>query len=390
MRVAAFVLIMSMQISAQVLDPKTYSTTGKPTEAMATPDGQYVLVTVDTGGSSGIDVFHLEGDKLKRTAFQALGNDGAQGILLLPGTRTLAVGLSNQGVAFLPLDEALTGKAKVNVLPQGDRSGTGYLAATPDGQFLFAANEYGDGGNTSVIALHKDAQGQLHPETIGHIPTTRTTPGVTLSPDGTRLFAVGEVEPPNVGDRLPGSDNKVLRHDGCVQGQPGRGMPTGALFEMDVTKMSMWKPGVDAPEIRAARAGWTNAGCSPVREAVNADGSLVYVTARGDNKVLVFDIKKLETDPNHAFVRSIDSGGDAPVGLKLFDDGKKLLVANSNRFRGGPGNASVFDVSAEKPVLLQTIKTGEFPRNITASPDGATLYLTIFNGNELMVLRRKK
>jgi len=151
MRVAAFVLIMSMQISAQVLDPKTYSTTGKPTEAMATPDGQYVLVTVDTGGSSGIDVFHLEGDKLKRTAFQALGNDGAQGILLLPGTRTLAVGLSNQGVAFLPLDEALTGKAKVNVLPQGDRSGTGYLAATPDGQFLFAANEYGDGGNTSVI-----------------------------------------------------------------------------------------------------------------------------------------------------------------------------------------------------------------------------------------------
>jgi len=40
-------------------------------------------------------------------------------------------------------------------------------------------------------------------------------------------------------------------------------------------------------------------------------------------------------------------------------------------------------------VLLQTIKTGEFPRNITASADGAMLYMTIFNGNELMVLRGK-
>lgn len=379
-----------MQISAQVLETKTFSTTGKPTEAMSTPDGQYVLVTVDTSGSSGIDVFHLEGDKLKRTVFQPLGNDGAQGILLIPGTRELALGLSNQGVAFLSLDDAIKGNAKVGVIKQGDRSGTGYLAVTPDGQFLFAANEYGDGGNVSVIALHKDAQGELHPETVAHIPVTRTTPGITLSPDGTRLFAVAEMEPPNVGDKLPGSDNKQLRHDGCVQAQSGRGMPNGALFEMNVTRMSGWKPGIEMPEIRAARAGWTNSGCSPVREAVNAGGTLVYVTARGDNKVLVFDIRKLETDPNHAFVRAFDSGGEAPVGLKLFDDSKKLLVANSNRFRGGNGNAAVFDVSGEKPTLLQTIKTGEFPRNISASPDGSTLYLTIFNGNELMVLRCKK
>ena len=77
MRIAALFLILSTQIYAQVLEPKTYSTTGKPTEAMSTPDGQYVLVTVNTGGSSGIDVFHLEGDNLKRTVFQPLGNDGA-------------------------------------------------------------------------------------------------------------------------------------------------------------------------------------------------------------------------------------------------------------------------------------------------------------------------
>ena len=67
-----------------------------------------------------------------------------------------------------------------------------------------------------------------------------------------------------------------------------------------------------------------------------------------------------------------------------------LLVANSNRFAGGPGNATVVDLSdASKPVLRQTIKTGEFPRNIRSSADERTLYLTIFSGDELMVLRAK-
>ena len=78
-------------------------------------------------------------------------------------------------------------------------------------------------------------------------------------------------------------------------------------------------------------------------------------------------------------------------GFFLFNGGKSMLVANSNRFAKGNGNAAVFDLSdPAKPVLRQTIKTGEFPRNISASPDGATLYLTVFSGDEVMVLRESK
>ena len=134
----AGVLLAAVGASAQVLESKTFKTSGHPTEALATPDGQYVLVTV-TGagfsGSSGIEVFHWAdgGGKLERVALQPLGSEGAQGIVLIPHTQTLAVGLSNAGVAFLPLDDTLRGKAKPQVLPQGDRSGSGYLAATPDG-----------------------------------------------------------------------------------------------------------------------------------------------------------------------------------------------------------------------------------------------------------------
>jgi DNA-binding beta-propeller fold protein YncE len=390
--------VVSMGTAAvgQMLEAKMFGTVGHPTEAMETPNGQYVLVTVDmgmgAGRSSGIEVLRWEGEKLKKVAVQDLGRENAQGIVLIPGTQTLAVGMSNAGVAFMPLADALTGKAKVQVLGQGEGSGSGYLAVTPDGQFLFVANEYGDGGNVGVIALHRDEQGMVHPETVAHIPTPRATPGVAISADGTRVYAVGEVVPPAVAERLAGHGVAELERSGCVQGGGDQGRPNGAMFVIDVAKAEELAVGVSPREAqRAAVTAMVDAGCSPVREVVGADGGLVYVTARGDDRVLVFDAKKLESDPAGAFVRAIPSGGEAPVGLRLFDGGKALLVANSNRFAGGAGNATVIDLSdADKPVLRQTIKTGEFPRNIAASADGKTLYLTVFSGDELMVLRGRR
>jgi len=390
MAVAALFVVAGA--SAQVLESKTYKTSGHPTEALATPDGKYVLVTVNDAGSSGVEVFQWAdgGKKLERVAWQPLSSEGAQGIVLIPHTQTLAVGLSNAGVAFLPLDETLRGTAKAQVLAQGDRSGSGYLAVTPDGEFLFVANEYGDGGNVGVIALHRDGAGKVHPETLAHIPTPRATPGITVSPDGSRVYAVGEVIRAEAAARLAGHGVAELERSGCVQARADRAMANGALFVIDTAKAETLTAAMTPKETRQVVRRIVDAGCSPVRETVSADGGAVYVTARGDNKVLVFDAKLLESDAEHAFLRAIPSGGEAPVGLKLFDGGKRLLVANSNRFAGGPGNAAVFDLpDASGPVLRQTIKTGEFPRNITASADGATLYLTIFSGDELMVLREK-
>jgi DNA-binding beta-propeller fold protein YncE len=401
MRAAWVAFLLCVSASAQVLESRTYATSGHPTEAIATPDGKYVLVTVDRQGASGIDVFEVEPGKLKKIAFQSLGSQNAQGILLIPHSTTLAVGLSNAGVAFLPLDETLRGKAKPGVLPQGERSGTGYLAVTPDGQYLFAANEYGAGGNVGVIALHRDQAGAIHPEAITQIPTPNTTPGVTISPDGSRLYAVGEVIRPEVAARLPGRGVKTLERDGCVQADPGRSRPNGVLYAIDVSQARALTRDASPDQVRRVVVARVDAGCSPVREAVTADGRTVYVTARGDNRILAFDTAALEgahraarfnpddtaADAEPPLSAAFDSGGAAPAGLKLFAGDKYLLVADSNRFAGGPGNASVFDLTdPARPVLRQTIHTGAFPRNITASPDGATLYLTIFSGDELMVL----
>lgn len=385
---AAFLTVSSA--SAQTLDVRSYGTSGHPTEAYATSDGQYVLVTVDRGkDSSGIDIFHADGDKLKRIAFQPLGTEGAQGILLIPHTHILAVGLSNAGVAFLPLDDAIMGKAKPQVLSQGENSGSGYLAVTPEGTFLFVANEYGEHGNIGVIALHPGSDGQVHPQMVARIPTPNTTPGITISPDGSRVYTQGEVVRPEAADRLPGHGIPQLQRSGCLQGRPDRPMPNGVLYAIDVAKATALAAGATPEEAHHAVIAASDSGCSPVRESMSPDGTL-YVTARGDNAVLAFDTRKLETDRQHAFLRSIPSGGEAPVGIRVFAGGKAMLVANSNRFAGGSGNAAVFNLSdPANPVLRQTIKTGSFPRNITTSADGATLYLTVFLGDELLVLRPK-
>ena len=389
----ALLILATSTLFAQTpgLETQTYATTGHPTEAFATPDGQYVLVTVNHATGSGLDVFHVVGAKLERVAFQSLPTDGAQGILLIPHTRMLAVGASNKGVVFLSLDEAIVGKAKPTTLPQGEKSGSGYLAVTPDGQFLFVANEYGDGGNIGVIALHLDAAGMIHPETVAQIPARSTTPGLAISQDGSRLYTEGEVTSPEAAAKLPGHGIKELERSGCTQARPERQMPNGVLYTIDVAAARELTKASTPEQIRHTILGVQDSGCSPVRETVTPDDKTLYVTARGDNRVLVFDTKALEANSDHAFLRAIESGGAAPVGLKLFNSGKALLVANSNRFAGGSGNAAVFDLSdPAAPVLRQTIKTGPFPRNITSSADGATLYLTIFSGDELMVLKSVK
>lgn len=384
-------LCLAASGAAQLLQTKSYDTSGHPTQAIWSPDGQYVLVTVtrDMGGS-GIEIFRDEKGKLKHVAWQPLkGSMSAQGILLIPHTQILAVGVSNAGVAFLPLADTLEGKAKAKVMPQGDKAGSGYLAVTPDGQTLFVANEYGDAGNVGVIALHRDAAGEIHPEALAHLPTRQATPGVTVSPDGSRVYAVGEVISSVAAAALPGHGNKDLERAACRQAIEGPLMPNGVLYVIDEAKAAALAADAPGPAMHAAEPVAVDAGCSPVRIAETADSKTLYVTARGDNQVLVFDAQALEHDPDHAFLRAIPTG-NAPVGLALFDGDRKLLVANSSRFSGGFGEAVVIDLTdPANPKKVQTIRTGEFPRNITVSPDGKSLLMTVYLADQFMVLNMK-
>jgi hypothetical protein len=129
-------------------------------------------------------------------------------------------------------------------------------------------------------------------------------------------------------------------------------------------------------------------GCSPVRIDEAADLSALYVSARGDNMILAFDPHRLETHPDDALLRVLRSGGTAPVGVRLFAADRLLAVADSNRFASGSGTLAILNPSAGgKDPPLQILPEGSFPRNISRSADGQTLYLTNYTSRTLEVIR---
>ena len=295
----AAALAASTTASAQILNVHAFNTSGHPTQAIWTPDGQHVLVTVTRHPiESGIEVFRVDGPKLKRVAWQPLGHDPAQGIVLIPNTGLVAVGLSNAGVIFLSLDAVLQGNADPHALSQGDHPGSSYLAVTPKGDHLFVANETLHGGSVGIIAIRHDPKGHPVPEAVAQLPTPLATAGILLSPDATRLYALDDILAKDLPERLPGNDTPELHHGNCMQDAGSAPNTNGGLFIIDAVKASAPPTDYSPQHERDATIHLVNAGCSPVREVLSSDGRTLYVSARGDDSVLVFDAAALEHDPD--------------------------------------------------------------------------------------------
>jgi DNA-binding beta-propeller fold protein YncE len=132
-------------------------------------------------------------------------------------------------------------------------------------------------------------------------------------------------------------------------------------------------------------------GCSAVRLAISPDGRRIYVTARNSNAVEVFDTTKLVSDPDHSRLGTAPVG-EAPVPVAVIDGGKKVVVGNSNRFAGGnaPQTLSVLDAAKIEQkgtdAGLGTIPSGVFPRELSVSADGHTLFLTNAGSSSIQVI----
>jgi hypothetical protein len=383
------------------VDSADYPTLGNPTSAIETPDGRYVFVSVTNVGSpnnsgpdsaagtrkgvvSGIQVFQDTNGKLTSAGFVPLGSTGANGLAFLRGAKTLVVGAGDAGVAFLDVDDVIHGTAKPVFAAQGKGAGTFDIAATPDGLYVFSANEYGivaeQRGNVGVIAVEPDTNGRVsHPETVAQIPLGNVVPSLTLSADGTRLYVATELVPEKSALQIAGTGNPSLTKNDCVQAKGTPARSNGFITVIDVRRAETSElAGQDAILSRTA------AGCSPVRLVEAADASTIFVSARGDNSVLQFNPALLESDPDHAFQRSIPSGGDATVGLLLFDRDQLLAVANSNRFAKSSGSIAFLSVSRQaEPTLLQTLPAGTFPRNLSLASDGRSIFLTNYTSRSL-------
>lgn len=107
------------------------------------------------------------------------------------------------------------------------------------------------------------------------------------------------------------------------------------------------------------------AGCNPVRVAVSADRTVIWVTARESDSLLAFSAARLHSQPAHALLAAVRVG-NAPVGLALVRNGTRIVVADSNRFRA-PGAASTLAMVsvpaalAGRPALLGYVQAGDSP-----------------------------
>jgi DNA-binding beta-propeller fold protein YncE len=404
----ALIHVSSRAVHGQQLEIKSthYPTLGNPTSAVATRDGRYVFVSVTnvsapnftgsdqaagarTDAVSGIQIFRrASSSRLQSIGFVRTGSTGANGLVLLKGEKTLAVGAGDAGVVFLDVQEMIHGTAKPYVAGQGDGAGTFDVVASADGRFVFSSNEYGvvqdQRGSLGIIAVNPDARGHVtHPQTIGQIPVGDVVPSLALSPDGSRIYIATELVPSKEPPPIAGAGNPILTKNDCVQKKGSPPRVNGFITVIDEERAIKAEDNAILSRVAA--------GCSPVRLVEAADSSVLFVSARGDDRILAFAPVRLESDPEHALLRALSSGGSAPVGMRLFDHDRKLAVANSNRFADENGTIAILDATdhtagpSSSPLKVQA--AGSFPRNIGISRDGRTLYLTNYRSRSLQVMQ---
>ena len=83
----------------------------------------------------------------------------------------------------------------------------------------------------------------------------------------------------------------------------------------------------------------------------------------------------------------MDPGRARPVGVTVADDGKRIVVANSNRFVApeSPSTLSVIVARGPhgKPALTRSVATQGFPRDVTVSPDGNTVITSCYGSGTI-------
>jgi DNA-binding beta-propeller fold protein YncE len=319
---------------------------GHPFSAIPTADGCNLFVSLTDAKTSHLVV--LKRDNGVVTVLHNLAAPGQlTGMALSPDGRFLAAA-NGSGVTLFQTDKLIAGDEK----PMGylnDRSGAGsvYAGFSPDQHLLFVSDE-----NNQAITVY-DFAGLFKgkgSKPVGEIRTGAAPVGLAFSQDGKLLYSTSEV---------------ASSTGACSEGG-GRTHGPGILMVIDVAKAAITPSD--------AVLGRAEAGCSPVRVALSADGAKAYVTARGQNQLLVFDTAKLQAGGT-SLVAQIPVG-TSPVGVAAAKD--KIFVTNSNRF-GGNSNQSISVVDAQNLSAPQTnIPAGGFPRELKFTPDGNALIVTNF------------
>jgi DNA-binding beta-propeller fold protein YncE len=240
------------------------------------------------------------------------------------------------------------------------QAGAVEVAVSPDGAYAFVSLEYRDA--IAVFDLRAAAASHYRRSGfVGLVPLGQGVVGTAVSPDGRWLYATSEF---------------------AVGQNPQASQTHGTLSVIDARR-------AESEPARAVLAS-VAAGCQPVRVAT-AGGANVWVTARGSNALLAFSAADLHDASAQHALRANVHVGEEPVGLALVDNGRRIVVADSDRFQapGAQPTLSVVDPNAAlvgRPALLGSIGTGAFPREMALAPGRGILEVSDYGSNQLQTI----
>jgi len=346
---------------------------GHPFASITTKNGQWLFVSLNAGSpsaSSGIAVLHKNGQQFHLTRVVSLTSAAFGMALTTDDTVLLVADLT--GVTFVSVSQAENGgqNAVLGAVQEIGDPGTIEVTVTRDGRYAFATEEYS--ASVSVIDLQLIRANHFAYGTIaGHIPVDFAPVGMAISPDNRYLYVTSEVSKAVAKQPV---FNPILQQ------------AVGTLSVVDIAKAEN-----DPSHAVIARV---PAGCNPGRVVLSSEGNIAWVTARASNMLLAFNTSRLLTDPRHALLVSLPVGPE-PVGVALLNNDSVIAVANSNRFAQDqtPQTVMLLDTQkalAGKPALLKTFRVGLFPRELSTTPDGQTLFVTNYTSNTLTIINITK
>lgn len=402
----------------------TIQLAGNPFAVKPSADGCWVFASVG-GAKGGIAILKRGNGRIEMARVVPLPS-GPAGIVLTHDGKLL-IAAAGASVVILDVERMIAG-AEVPIAGAFSGSGFGlsiYVNVTSDDRLLFVSQEAAQ--TITVIDLERARRSGYRPDAIiGNIPVGISPIALTFSTDGKWLYTTSEgaapdwnwpkackLEGPQPSQTLIAERKaSVERQIAALQAQQANASDKGKAQlqeRIDFIKATVSDDPASAPlvnpegavvvvDVARARtnpaqsvAGRIPAGCSAVRMAISPDGSRIYVTARNNNAVGVFDTGKLLSDPTHARLGTA-AVGEAPVPVAVIDRGRKVVAGNSNRFAGGnaPSTLTVLDAAKmEQPgadASLGTIPSGAFPRELSVSSDGQTLFLTNAGSSSLQVM----
>ncbi|MGR2681461.1 YncE family protein [Chromobacterium haemolyticum] len=248
------------------------------------------------------------------------------------------------------------------------KSGPINVVWTPNGDLLAVAEE--TSGQVAIVDLRKALAGT--DALISSIRVGTAPVGMAVSNDGDLLYVTSQVADPSLHGSSPNACPRL--------GSPTQRERQGSLSVIDLRLAQSFPKQAVQTQLAA--------GCQPVRVVLSKDEDVAWVTARGDNTVLALRTGRLADKGRQALI-STTPVGTSPVGLALFDHGRYIAVANSNRFTTGQiGSLSVVSVPSAlagkgAAAVLRSFRAGEFPREIILSPDERSLYLGEYSSNVL-------